>query len=290
MVVPHGKPLMVIAFVSVMASCSFSPSNGSTGKDSGGKGAIRCVVAFDSQGGSAIAPQTVEKGALVKEPSSPAKEGFSFAGWYIEAACATAWSFANDRVQTDTTLYAKWVSVAPPPENPPPVIPTPVKFKVTFDSQGGSPVASQTVDKGSFATEPTAPVKAGFDFAGWYAEASCATAWAFATTAITEDRTLYAKWNATTGSGGITVMPFDPESVSISAPSDVTFGNSFSAIATCSVDVDSFAWYLDDTLVAGQVTATFVGGAELTRGPHTVLVVVVKDGVPYSASRLVTVR
>ncbi|MCD7712432.1 MAG: InlB B-repeat-containing protein [Firmicutes bacterium] len=39
---------------------------------------------------------------------------------------------------------------------------------MTFDSNGGSAVSSQTVDSGSTATEPTSPTRDGYTFAGWY--------------------------------------------------------------------------------------------------------------------------
>ena len=44
----------------------------------------------------------------------------------------------------------------------------PETYTVTFDSDGGSDVPSQKVVSGSCATEPTAPTKEGFTFAGWY--------------------------------------------------------------------------------------------------------------------------
>ena len=65
---------------------------------------------------------------------------------------------------------------------------------VTFNSQGGSAVNSQTVEHGGLATEPTAPTKEGCTFGGWYKELECINAWDFATDAVTSDVTLYAKW------------------------------------------------------------------------------------------------
>ena len=69
---------------------------------------------------------------------------------------------------------------------------------VTFDANGGSAVASQTVREGGTASSPTAPTKSGFIFAGWYTSTDggttlSGTAFSFST-AITADTTLYAKW------------------------------------------------------------------------------------------------
>jgi hypothetical protein len=50
------------------------------------------------------------------------------------------------------TLYAKW-------------LPT---VLVTFESNGGSAVASQNVVVGETIIEPSAPTKSGHTFDGWY--------------------------------------------------------------------------------------------------------------------------
>ena len=67
-------------------------------------------------------------------------------------------------------------------------------FKVSFDSDGGSVVAEQIVDEGSLATEPDAPVKTGYTFAGWILDGA---AYDF-TAAVTADITLKAAWTANT--------------------------------------------------------------------------------------------
>lgn len=66
------------------------------------------VVTFDSQGGSAVKQQTVEKDGLVTKPADPVREGYDFAGWYSEPGCVNAWDFYADKVEKDITLYAKW--------------------------------------------------------------------------------------------------------------------------------------------------------------------------------------
>jgi len=82
------------------------------------------VVNFNSQGGSAVAPQGVVQGEKAVEPAVPTrteeelypngiiryKKDYIFGGWYKEANCANAWNFATDVVTLDTTLYAKWMS------------------------------------------------------------------------------------------------------------------------------------------------------------------------------------
>ena len=76
---------------------------------------------------------------------------------------------------------------------------------VTFDTQGGSPVASVKVEHGKTVTKPTDPKKTSFTFGGWYKERECTTRWNFATDTVTANCTLYAKWQ----SSPITIR-FDP--------------------------------------------------------------------------------
>ncbi|MCX6879799.1 MAG: InlB B-repeat-containing protein [Verrucomicrobia bacterium] len=68
-------------------------------------------------------------------------------------------------------------------------------YTVTFNSNGGSSVASQSVPTGGTATEPTPPTWLGHAFVGWYSNIGLTTAFSFST-AITADTTLYAKWTA----------------------------------------------------------------------------------------------
>lgn len=64
-------------------------------------------VAFDSQGGSSVDDQTPADGSVLKVPSNPARAGYVFDGWYVDAACTQAYDF-DTPVTADFTLYAKW--------------------------------------------------------------------------------------------------------------------------------------------------------------------------------------
>lgn len=71
----------------------------------------RFTVTFNANGKDAELPasQRVKQGHLAIEPSAkPTCAGFTFAGWYKDAACTQAWDFAKDVVTADVTLYAKW--------------------------------------------------------------------------------------------------------------------------------------------------------------------------------------
>ncbi|UVI32926.1 RCC1 domain-containing protein [Paenibacillus spongiae] len=66
---------------------------------------------------------------------------------------------------------------------------------VTFNSNGGSPIGSLTVNDGTAASKPADPVRAGYRFAGWYSDSELTKLFDFAAP-ITRDLTLYAKWTA----------------------------------------------------------------------------------------------
>ena len=67
-------------------------------------------------------------------------------------------------------------------------------YVVTFNANGGTAVASVTVNAGSTATAPTAPTRDSYTFDGWYTDSALTTMFNF-TTVITSNITLYAKWN-----------------------------------------------------------------------------------------------
>ncbi|MCZ0861583.1 InlB B-repeat-containing protein, partial [Methanocorpusculum sp. MG] len=67
-------------------------------------------VLFDTQGGSYVSPATgLSYGDKISQPANPVKDGYTFGGWYKDAACTQAWSF-SDSIPGDMTLYAKWTS------------------------------------------------------------------------------------------------------------------------------------------------------------------------------------
>src|SRR5690606_12482868 len=68
----------------------------------------------------------------------------------------------------------------------------PITYTVTFNSDGGTEVAAQSVEAGKKATLPDTPTKEGFTFEYWF-ESDAAVAFNF-NTAINADITLTAKW------------------------------------------------------------------------------------------------
>ena len=135
---------------------------------------ITYTVTFNSDGGSEVAKQTINYGDVASKPQNPAKLDSEFLGWYNGEKL---WNFDTDTVTENITLTAKWKNCT--------------VYTVTFDSDGGTAVNKQNVMHNEKLTEPTPPTKAGHKFIGWH---NGETLWNFATTAITSNITLKAKW------------------------------------------------------------------------------------------------
>lgn len=67
-------------------------------------------------------------------------------------------------------------------------------FTVSFDTDGGSVVTSQTITYGNKATKPSNPTKSIYMFDNWYTDNTYQTVFDFENTVITSDITLYGKW------------------------------------------------------------------------------------------------
>jgi uncharacterized repeat protein (TIGR02543 family) len=125
-----------------------------------------------------VDPITEDEDISVNAPSpAPEREGYTFGGWFTSTAFDDEFEFPYE-MGADYTLYAKW---------------TVDQYTVTFDI-GDCPGAApdnQTVDYGSYATEPD-PSIVGYYVFGWTTDDG--TPFNFANTPITGDITLHADW------------------------------------------------------------------------------------------------
>ena len=159
------------------------------------------TVSFNALGGGSFDTRQVIEGEGAGELPAPTKakdeenqKRYQFLGWYALSNTddptnptfegATEYT-ASTPIMSDVTLYAKYQEIS--------------YYKVIFNSNGGSAVATQEVDAGQKASEPAAPTKENdtqysYSFAGWYKEAGFINAYNF-NDAVNENTTLYAKWN-----------------------------------------------------------------------------------------------
>ena len=135
-------------------------------------------ITFNVNGGSAVENLSVMHGTMASKPVDPTRDGYSFAGWYMDSDLVLEYDW-NTLVYSNLTLYARW-------------IPT---YEITFNVNGGSAVEDISVIHGQKATKPTNPTKDGHTFAGWYKDSALTQAYDWNST-VTGDLTLYAKWTA----------------------------------------------------------------------------------------------
>lgn len=66
-------------------------------------------VTFNMNGhGMAPAEQTVYAGGKATKPADPTASGYTFGGWFKDAAGTTAFDFDNEVITANTVIYAKW--------------------------------------------------------------------------------------------------------------------------------------------------------------------------------------
>ncbi len=228
------------------------------------------------------APTVTKKGDTIEVTVTP-KDGYeiveiSFGDGLISTQTGMSTKFTvpadytplSDGVQIDVLFRAKAA--------------TPSTYTVTFNTDGGSTVASQTVTSGAKATKPADPAKEGFTFDGWYKDAAFTTAFDF-NTAITSNVTVYAKWKATpavyytvvSGANGTCTQGTDfVMQVKRSENDEKTYSDYFTGVK---IDDKLLVNGTDYTAAPGSVIVTIKGStlSALAVGGHTVTIEF-KDG------------
>ena len=102
------------------------------------------TIAFDTNGGSEIAPITQDYGTEITAPDKPTRKGYTFKGW--DKAIPETMPAEN------ITVKAQWEIN---------------QYTITFDTNGGSEIAPITQDYGTEITAPDNPTRKGYTFKGW---------------------------------------------------------------------------------------------------------------------------
>ena len=66
------------------------------------------IINFNSMGGTPVTEEKIKEGEKAYWPKGSSKEGYQFAGWFIDSHLSKAYNFDNP-VTSDLTLYAKWI-------------------------------------------------------------------------------------------------------------------------------------------------------------------------------------
>lgn len=131
------------------------------------------TVSFDPDGGSAVESQTVNWNTAANL-STPTKEKHAFKGWFLPDGT----QYTDQPVKADTVLTAQWERNV---------------FTVTFETNGGSAVASKEVNLNAPVMLPTTE-KTGNDFKCWLLPDGTE----YTDQGITQDITLTARWQIKT--------------------------------------------------------------------------------------------
>ena len=102
------------------------------------------TITFDTAGGSKIDSITQDYGTAITTPANPTREGYTFIGWNRE--------FPETMPAENVTITAQWKIN---------------RYTITFDTAGGSEIASITQDYGTAITVPANPTREGYTFIGW---------------------------------------------------------------------------------------------------------------------------
>lgn len=143
--------------------------------------AIEYTISFNSNGGSSVSDLVALFDTLITEPANPLKDGYKFGGWYTDDTLLRPFEFEKMPLG-GAELYAKWV------EN---------EYTISFDTNGGSSVEDIVALYNSNIAMPDNPIKAGYDFVGWYSDSNLTNEFTFEKMPL-NGATLYAKWEKST--------------------------------------------------------------------------------------------
>ena len=135
---------------------------------------IMYTIEFDSNGGSLISKQILEKGDKIKRPTDPTRKNYNFIEWTKDDK---SYDFDTE-VSDNITLVAKWEKVEEKPVEKPKDNPKPQEepkpndnnkqeYTVTFNTNGGSEISNITVTENNPVTKPNNPTRTGYSFDDW---------------------------------------------------------------------------------------------------------------------------
>lgn len=127
-------------------------------------------------------------------------------------------------------------------------------YTITYNTNGGSAIASADYMERSVISAPQAPVREGFTFAGWYCDEACTQSMDWSQTMPAMNFTLYAKWNGTPYT-----VTFDAgEGTVDTATKEVMFGDKMGELPVAKRENFNFVGWFDAKTGGNQYTADTV--------------------------------
>lgn len=68
------------------------------------------TVTYNANGGSIVLQEKVAEGLTLLQPADPERNQYHFTGWYTDKMLTNSFNFTTDKISSDITLYAKWLS------------------------------------------------------------------------------------------------------------------------------------------------------------------------------------
>lgn len=194
---------------------------------------------------------------------TPVKAGYTFVGWYTDAACNTGALTKDDNgiytapgSKNGTVYYAKWQLAN--------------NFvAITYNSNmaGESSKVIATAKNGTAFASANLFTRAGYSFNGWNTETNGkGTAYnAGARLPTSEDLTLYAQWT------------LDKPTISSSGTTTAVYGNTVTLTASTAATGASYQWYKDGKEVANETNNRLTLTNVADSGDYTVKITVGND-------------
>ncbi len=144
------------------------------------------AVSFDTNNGSGeIIEKQAAYGEAVEAADDPARDGYDFVGWYLDAEGKEKYSFSA-KVTGNLTLYAVWQAKSESEGE------RVISYQYNYDDLGE--YTTQTYKATRKMRAPDAPSRSGYYFAGWSRDPEGTVMFDFSSERSTSSFTLYAQW------------------------------------------------------------------------------------------------
>ncbi len=200
------------------------------------------TLKYVSNGGTEYADEKYADGKTVNLVKEPAREGYTFTGWYIDKALKT--QVHSVVMDSNKTVYAGWV------EGEDVKI---TQYELKYVTNGGNSIASEKYTKNATAALTKVPVREGYTFTGWFSDSALTNK--VTSVLMNSDKTVYAGWTAGEGTdpgtdpGSKYTLTYETNGGSAIAPEKYAPGETAQLTNAPVKEAYTFTgWYKDEAL------------------------------------------